>query len=339
LAVFTDSSNNVGIGGSPSGSYKFEVTGTGRFTGALTAANGSFNMSSAVPSPVGISAWDNTVSLFGGITTTSNALALGYNTTNNASYILSAQPGVAWRTMWFGASDYKFTVGQGSIPSMTITSAGNIGIGTSNPSFALDVATASGNSYINISRASQSTGQVALRLTGGTGGTNWVIYQDTSANDLQFFGNGAERMRINSEGNVGIGNPGNNALKLAISGKDNGSSNSTLYCENTIGAIFQVRNDGNIRMNSAVFGNLSSDRRASGAASNNTRAICGGGENNSGVTTNVIQSNEISTTGGKWVQLCRSLCVRRRSCASSRTAGDTTCTESGAGRQHQQSHH
>lgn len=33
LAIFTDASNNIGIGGSPSGSYKFEVTGTGRFTG------------------------------------------------------------------------------------------------------------------------------------------------------------------------------------------------------------------------------------------------------------------------------------------------------------------
>jgi len=32
LAILTDSSNNVGIGGAPSGSYKLDVTGTGRFT-------------------------------------------------------------------------------------------------------------------------------------------------------------------------------------------------------------------------------------------------------------------------------------------------------------------
>jgi hypothetical protein len=35
-SLFTDSSLNVGIGAAPSGSYKLEVTGTGRFTGALT---------------------------------------------------------------------------------------------------------------------------------------------------------------------------------------------------------------------------------------------------------------------------------------------------------------
>jgi len=35
--VFQDTSNNIGIGGAPSGSYKFDVTGTGRFTGDLTA--------------------------------------------------------------------------------------------------------------------------------------------------------------------------------------------------------------------------------------------------------------------------------------------------------------
>jgi len=36
-AITTDTSNNVGIGGSPSGSYKLDVTGTGRFTGNVTA--------------------------------------------------------------------------------------------------------------------------------------------------------------------------------------------------------------------------------------------------------------------------------------------------------------
>jgi hypothetical protein len=36
--VFSDSSLNIGIGGAPSGSFKFEVTGTGRFSGALTSA-------------------------------------------------------------------------------------------------------------------------------------------------------------------------------------------------------------------------------------------------------------------------------------------------------------
>jgi hypothetical protein len=37
LAILTDASNNIGIGAAPSGSYKLEVTGTGRFTSSLTS--------------------------------------------------------------------------------------------------------------------------------------------------------------------------------------------------------------------------------------------------------------------------------------------------------------
>ena len=39
LAILTDASNNVGIGAAPSGSYKLEVTGTGRFSGALRTSS------------------------------------------------------------------------------------------------------------------------------------------------------------------------------------------------------------------------------------------------------------------------------------------------------------
>ena len=49
LAILTDASNNVGIGGSPSGSYKLEVTGTAKVSstllvsGALTGAAATFS--------------------------------------------------------------------------------------------------------------------------------------------------------------------------------------------------------------------------------------------------------------------------------------------------------
>ena len=39
-AIFQDTSNNIGIGAAPSGSYKLEVTGTIRSTGAATFSNG-----------------------------------------------------------------------------------------------------------------------------------------------------------------------------------------------------------------------------------------------------------------------------------------------------------
>ena len=42
LAIFTDSSNNVGIGAAASGSYKFQVTGTTNLTAALTGTSATF---------------------------------------------------------------------------------------------------------------------------------------------------------------------------------------------------------------------------------------------------------------------------------------------------------
>jgi hypothetical protein len=95
--------------------------------------------------------------------------------------------------------------GTGGTERARIDSSGNVGIGTSSPSQALVVSRSSGNTYLDISRATQSQGQVALQLTGGTGGTNWIMYQDTSSDDLRFFGNSSNRMTITSGGNVGIG--------------------------------------------------------------------------------------------------------------------------------------
>jgi hypothetical protein len=46
--VFSDSSLNIGIGGAPSGSFKFEVTGTGKFSGALTATSATFANTTAL---------------------------------------------------------------------------------------------------------------------------------------------------------------------------------------------------------------------------------------------------------------------------------------------------
>jgi len=92
-----------------------------------------------------------------------------------------------------------------NVESMRVTSAGLVGIGTSSPSQKLSVATASGNCYVDVARASKSTGQVALQLSGGTSGTNWIIYQPTNSDNLTFFGNSSDRMVLDTSGNLGLG--------------------------------------------------------------------------------------------------------------------------------------
>ena len=86
-----------------------------------------------------------------------------------------------------------------------IDSSGNFGIGTSSPSQSLNVATTSGNCYTRVDRASQSTGQVGYQWGGGTSSTDWLLYMPASSNDLVFFGNSAERARIDTSGNFLVG--------------------------------------------------------------------------------------------------------------------------------------
>ena len=88
--------------------------------------------------------------------------------------------------------------------AMRIDSSGNVGIGTNSPIGKLDVVTASGGAYIAVKRNSQSAGEVGLSLYGGTSGTNWSIYQPPSSNDIRFYGNGTDRLAINTNGAVAL---------------------------------------------------------------------------------------------------------------------------------------
>jgi hypothetical protein len=126
LAIQTDASNNVGIGAAPSGSYKLEVTGTGRFTGALTIQG------------------DNSI-YSGGTANNFNTYPLAISNTKN---LVFGSPSAAQPTrMWSGgigadASENIFlgaynnlSFGAGNLATrMTILgSNGNVGIGNTNP--------------------------------------------------------------------------------------------------------------------------------------------------------------------------------------------------------------
>ena len=86
--------------------------------------------------------------------------------------------------------------------AITIDSSENVGIGTSSPAQLIHGKTASGNAYMRIERASLSTGQVGLQIGGGTSSVDWFTYMPSGSNDLAFFGNSAERMRIDASGNT-----------------------------------------------------------------------------------------------------------------------------------------
>jgi len=127
---------------------------------------------------------------------------------NNASMSLS---GVANFGGQIDASSLKF-VGDSNTERMRIDSSGNVGIGTSSPAgYRLHVA--DGTPTIRISGTAETAG-LSQNLIFGTPTYNRASIQSTNVGtqgaDLKFYtapsgGNAAERMRIDSSGNVGIG--------------------------------------------------------------------------------------------------------------------------------------
>jgi hypothetical protein len=162
-------------------------------------------------------------------------------------------------------------IGAGSTERMRLDSSGRLGLGTSSPAQALDVRTATGNAIISVSRNSQSSGQVSLSLGGGTSGTDWVLYQPPSSNDLRIFGSSADRVTVTSNGNVGIGNTSPSSILHCTRG---GNGPTAVLVENTnSGGVAQARFEASNGTALAIFGVLGTNFSPSGALTANETFI------------------------------------------------------------------
>ena len=149
--------------------------------------------------------------------------------------------------------------------AITIDASENVGIGTTSPSSALHLYGTGSPIRLNIEA---TTGRVESRLdntsgafifgiddSGGAGfGSAYSrnIYSN-GAYPMLFWTNNAERMRIDSSGNVGIGGSISTA-KLYVVGSTNDSTQLALRAQNLATSdLFFVRNDGAINTGSAAL--------------------------------------------------------------------------------------
>jgi hypothetical protein len=241
-AMRIDSSGNVGIGtSSPTAGYKLDVAGAIRTTSNLfrssygTVVQGtSGNSSSRFQAFYGAytSPWANHDVL---------SLSVNYDAyTGTYDGALKRAAAIQLAAADGSTPFIRFLTGEDAsfLERMRIDSAGNVGIGTNSPTSTLDVlgAIRSRGSVTPTFSLNDGTIENYLRIT-----SSQLQLVVPSANPITFLTTNAERMRIDSTGNVGIGTT-TPVAQLGVYGA--GQTTAAMSTSSGLGATLYVRDSG-----------------------------------------------------------------------------------------------
>lgn len=126
---------------------------------------------------------------------------------------------------------------------LTVTANGNVGIGTTSPSYPLTVLTSSGNPGIALVRGAV----VGSYTIGGTGSNGqFPVEIQSNLGDIAFLTNASEKMRITASGNVGIGTTNPTSLFYVQNTSTTSTSGLLNVASSTGASDLFVANNGNV---------------------------------------------------------------------------------------------
>lgn len=165
------------------------------------------------------------------------------NYSANSSFIAGVYDKSAWASgagMVFHTISGSDISGVEGIERMRISSDGNVGIGTNNPTEKLSVQAATGNAVNMALRNIDGTSLLSLATDGAAQSYVSSYYGLTfNSNNSPFYSfklGGTETFRIDGSGNVGIGGVGNPLAKLHIAGGMQPQSGASVIYDKGVGA-------------------------------------------------------------------------------------------------------